>query len=204
MEIIRGKAIFPENISIIEMDAFSQRFDLIEANIPEGVKIIEKGAFASSGLEKVSLPRTLEKIEAYAFVGCRRLTTITIPDDVAVNELAFYGCNNLTSICWHGELIRVACRNGLIVKETAIPKLNKYWNLFDVLLMTCTWGMNCVAVISVFLILVSFTDIISGTYHLCLALGFLIMDNIFFFTRLSIRKILSNWICVFQNNKDKE
>lgn len=204
MEIIRGKAIFPEGVQKIEMNAFSQRLDLIEANIPEGVKIIEKGAFASSGLEKVSLPRTLEKIEAYAFVGCRRLTTITIPDDVAVNELAFYGCNNLTSICWHGELIRVACRNGLIVKETAIPKLNKYWNLFDVLLMTCTWGMNCVAVISVFLILVSFTDIISGTYHLCLALGFLIMDNIFFFTRLSLRKILSNWICVFQNNKDEE
>lgn len=204
MEIIRGKAIFPEGVQKIEMNTFSQRLDLIEANIPEGVKIIEKGAFANSGLEKVSLPRTLEKIEAYAFVGCRRLTTITIPDDVAVNELAFYGCNNLTSICWHGELIRVACRNGLIVKETAIPKLNKYWNLFDVLLMTCTWGMNCVAVISVFLILVSFTDIISGTYHLCLALGFLIMDNIFFFTRLSLRKILSNWICVFQNNKDEE
>lgn len=204
MEIIRGKAIFPENVSIIEMDAFSQRFDLIEANIPEGVKIIEKGAFAGSGLQKVTLPKTLEKIEDYAFIKCRQLTTITIPDDVAVNELAFYGCNNLTSICWHGELIRVACMNGLIVKETAIPKLNKYWNLFDVLLMTCTWGMNCVAVISVFLILVSFTDIISGTYHLCLPLGFLIMDNIFFFTRLSLRKILSNWICVFQNNKDEE
>lgn len=43
MEIIRGKAIFPENVSIIEMNAFSQRFDLIEVNIPEGVKIIEKG-----------------------------------------------------------------------------------------------------------------------------------------------------------------
>ena len=33
------------------MNAFSQRFDLIEADIPEGIKIIEKGAFASSGLQ---------------------------------------------------------------------------------------------------------------------------------------------------------
>lgn len=33
------------------MNAFSQRLDLVEADIPEGIKIIEKGAFASSRLQ---------------------------------------------------------------------------------------------------------------------------------------------------------
>lgn len=43
MEVTRGKAIFPENIEKIEMNAFSQRFDLIEADIPEGIKSLKKG-----------------------------------------------------------------------------------------------------------------------------------------------------------------
>lgn len=36
MEVIRGKAMFPKCVEKIEMNAFSQRFDLIEADIPEG------------------------------------------------------------------------------------------------------------------------------------------------------------------------
>lgn len=84
------------------------------------------------------------------------------------------------------------------MRKTAIPKLNKYENLLDVLLMVSDWGMNCIAAISVFFILVSFTDFISDGYHLCLSMGLLILDTIFFFTKLSIRRMLSKWICVFK------
>lgn len=139
----------------------------------------------------------MEKIEDYAFVGCRRLTAITIPNNISVNELAFYGCDNLTSICWNEKIIPVVCRNGIIMKKTAIPKLNKYWDLLDVLLMVSNWGMGCLVATAVLLLVARIAGLISAGYCLWLSIGFMILDTIFFVMRLFLRKTLSKWICVF-------
>ena len=42
---------------------------------------------------------SLKEIDAYAFYGCTRLTSLTIPDGItSIGHQAFYGCTRLTSL----------------------------------------------------------------------------------------------------------
>ena len=46
-------------------------------------------------------------IEDYAFDGCKKLTSITLPDSVtSVGECAFYDCSSLTSITFQGTIAK--------------------------------------------------------------------------------------------------
>lgn len=59
-------------------------------------------AFSFSGFEKltsVSLPSSLERIEADAFFNCSSLSSITVPENVTVvSDLCFAGCSSLISV----------------------------------------------------------------------------------------------------------
>ena len=69
--------------------------------IPEGVTVIESGAFRARAIETLSLPATLRQIGSYAFTDCHSLTEVTIPDDsklVSFDDNCFSTCDNLRSI----------------------------------------------------------------------------------------------------------
>lgn len=51
MEVTRGKAIIPENIEKNRDERIFSAFRSHRSRYPRGDKIIEKGAFASSGLQ---------------------------------------------------------------------------------------------------------------------------------------------------------
>ena len=51
--------------------------------IPEGVEEIGDYAFAGTQIQSVTLPRSIRRIGAYAFIGCTQLTTITVPSSVS-------------------------------------------------------------------------------------------------------------------------
>ena len=56
---------------------------LTEIVIPDDVTVIEKDAFAECrSLEKISLPSGLKRIEDGAFANCRKLRFLKIPDSV--------------------------------------------------------------------------------------------------------------------------
>lgn len=58
--------------------------------VPNGVKRIEKGAFAfCTLLEKVELPKTLCEIGQQAFLSCRKLSEVNIPQNVKLGMGAF-------------------------------------------------------------------------------------------------------------------
>lgn len=50
--------------------------------VPDGVKVISRGAFARSGIKKVKLPSSLEAIERGAFASCKELKKLVIPGSV--------------------------------------------------------------------------------------------------------------------------
>lgn len=79
--------------------AFAGNASLTEIVIPEGVTVIENEAFYVCGLQKVTLPSTLEWIQDMAFARCSKLAQINIPDGVReIGQNAFKDCVNLTSL----------------------------------------------------------------------------------------------------------
>lgn len=203
MEVIRGGAVFPEGILQVASNAFANRYDLIETVVPEGVKEIGEAAFACSNLQKISLPETVEEIRPFAFMGCRHLLSITIPDKASVDELCFYGCDNLRSIFWHGKEIPVVCRNGIIIKEQSALYYDRYKDLIEVLLMMTRWGMKVIVPIAFFFYVIRAMGIISTEMLLSQMTGLLVIDTLFLVIYLTIRQILLKWVCVFKKGKKK-
>lgn len=72
--------------------------------VPEGVTIIRKGAFASSGLHQISLPDSLETIESNAFELCH-IESISLPDGLkSIGDHAFNGCGLLESCIFPDDI----------------------------------------------------------------------------------------------------
>ena len=76
------------------------RGNAAEADVPEGVTAIGKGAFSNCDtLGSVTLPASLASIGKDAFNECVNLSSVTLPAGLAaVGEGAFSGCGSLASI----------------------------------------------------------------------------------------------------------
>ena len=64
--------------------AFSRCVRLIDVVFPEGLERVGSSAFKESGLEKITLPRTIKEVGRDVFSECSNLT-IYIQDDCEVN-----------------------------------------------------------------------------------------------------------------------
>ena len=68
-------------------------------SVPEGVEIIGSTAFEGSALTRVSFPRSLKRIEEYAFWGCDSLTEIVFGGGLTeVSDYAFTNCKGLKEV----------------------------------------------------------------------------------------------------------
>lgn len=79
----------------------SYRYELPDKSytVPDGVTEIGRGAFKyARNLETVILPAGVKGIEAEAFDGCERLTSITIPRQSYIGTGTFRGCKSLTHV----------------------------------------------------------------------------------------------------------
>jgi hypothetical protein len=84
--------------------------------IPEGVKTIKRKAFvkensssdSSSSVRNVTLPKSLEVIEEYAFDWCQQLRKIVVPEGVTkINNSVFRWCTNLTEVIILGNITQI-------------------------------------------------------------------------------------------------
>lgn len=90
----------PENLTIIEREAFRGCTALTKVNIPQNVISIGVSAFVScSSLTEVNLPQNMTSIGASAFVGCVDLVRVVLPDRLTqIGKNAFLECINLKEI----------------------------------------------------------------------------------------------------------
>lgn len=109
----------PSNTKRIEANAFLGCKGLKEITIPEGIKTIERKAFAGTGLTKITIPESVQLIEDSAFADCTNLQSIIIyghktPATYSTSpdagtyfwEKAFDGCKKLISVTVKSGSIR--------------------------------------------------------------------------------------------------
>lgn len=81
-------------------------------DVDEGVRVICAGAFKDrKQLHKITLPKSLEEIEAEAFRGCNNLEEMHIPKKtLRVGESAFRDCVNMKKLVVDNDCIKIGER----------------------------------------------------------------------------------------------
>ena len=98
-DCIFDKFVLPNTLEIIGKSSFAECKNLHNIEIPFTVYSIGEGAFSSSSLITINLPRKLKKISKYTFYWCSLLSEINIPKNVEVIEdYAFYNCDSLKEL----------------------------------------------------------------------------------------------------------
>lgn len=93
-----------ENNYLLSRDGKSVVFYAIgskatSSEVPEGVEVLQEGAFSASTLSTISLPSSLKEIEETVFLQCRKLESIEVPDHTEkIGRAAFAFCSGLKKI----------------------------------------------------------------------------------------------------------
>lgn len=87
----------PYRVTAIGESAFAYMSGLQRVTLPPSLRRIDHGAFEAAGLTEIHLPGGLESIAPYAFYGCSHLIRLTLPASAAfaLEEHAFAGCSAL-------------------------------------------------------------------------------------------------------------
>lgn len=95
----------PQGVNTIDDAAFRHCSSLKNVRSHEGLMTIGERAFCESGVETISLPKSLRSIGYRTFCGCRRLKDIALPDAVRkIDQRAFENCENLQSVILPAQL----------------------------------------------------------------------------------------------------
>lgn len=70
---------------------------LTSFEVPSGLKVLSDSMFEASGLESITIPSTVQKINTQCFSGCDHLTTVTFPTSGSI-ELGYNAFNNCTAL----------------------------------------------------------------------------------------------------------
>lgn len=91
-----GKSIFKAN-HLPAYALFNTPFETIK--LPQGVKVIEDGSMAGSGIKSIEIPEGVTSIGAYAFYACPNLETVYLPSTLeSIGRNAFSNCPKLEYI----------------------------------------------------------------------------------------------------------
>ena len=85
------KCIIPEGVEIIQKGAFSKQAELKEVVFPNSLKVIEETAFRETSLKSIIMPSRLKSIDKEAFLCCRELSSVTFNEGLeTIGNSAFY------------------------------------------------------------------------------------------------------------------
>ncbi|MCR4883337.1 MAG: leucine-rich repeat domain-containing protein [Clostridiales bacterium] len=102
-----GVLMLPEDLTIVEAEAFYGVAGASKVIVPEGVTSIGARAFAEGNFSEIRLPGTVTDIGDEAFRNCGKATNAVrifwLPDGVNVNASAFEGCK--ADVYINGQLV---------------------------------------------------------------------------------------------------
>lgn len=131
VEYIGGGAFYGcSNIWSLTYNAINAECEsFMESNIPlekivigDKVRRLPRGIFSGREFTEVTLPACLERIDEFAFYGCKNLTTINLSDSIRyIGDNAFYGCSSLKNIHWPLRLTTIGSR---AFRQTALETIS--------------------------------------------------------------------------------
>lgn len=105
----------------IGFKALANTENLESVVISEGITLIDKGAFLSSGLQDIKLPDSLKEIVDSAFKSCENLESVELPSGFEVlGAFAFSSCTSLKNISLPESLQTIG--NGAF-QETSLTRI---------------------------------------------------------------------------------
>lgn len=88
----------PEGVRVIGTGAFAS-CSAKEIVCPETLAVIENRGFASASMDKIDFPSNLDEIGEEAFMGCSSIKTIIIPKGIkTIKRKAFLNCESLETV----------------------------------------------------------------------------------------------------------
>lgn len=131
VEYIGGRAFYGcSNIWSLTYNAINAECEsFMEPNAPlekivigGKVRRLPNGIFSGREFTEVTLPACLERIDEFAFYGCKNLTTINLSDSIRyIGDNAFYGCSSLKNIHWPLRLTTIGSR---AFRQTALETIS--------------------------------------------------------------------------------
>lgn len=119
-----------KNVNEIGEIAFLRCEKLEDVEWNAMLRTICADAFYASGLKILHLPDGVERIEDGAFVGCKDLQSVYLPDSVTFLDNNFTGCNSLETIKLSSSLRVIAaylCASKNLLREIYIPESVEIW-----------------------------------------------------------------------------
>ncbi len=119
------EVIIPKSITEISEDAFFQACRLKKIEFHDGIKKIDQGAFAVSGLENITIPSSVKSIGRGAFSSSTRLKNIKIKNGIRVLwKSSFSGIHSLKSVSLPNSLksIKENALGDAGVKRVSLPQ----------------------------------------------------------------------------------
>ena len=131
VEYIGGGAFYGcSNIWSLTYNAINAECErFMESNAPlekivigDKVRRLPRGIFSGKEFSEVTLPACLERIDDFAFSGCKNLATINLSDSIRyIGYDAFYGCSSLKNIHWPLRLTTIGSR---AFRQTALETIS--------------------------------------------------------------------------------
>lgn len=131
VEYIGGGAFYGcSNIWSLTYNAINAECEsFMEPNAPlekivigDKVRRLPRGIFSGKEFSEVTLPACLERIDESAFYGCKNLTTINLSDSIRyIGDNAFYGCSSLKNIHWPLRLTTIGSK---AFRQTALETIS--------------------------------------------------------------------------------
>ena len=91
--------VIPDTVSVIGSGAFNHCTGLRHVEIPSSVHVIQRNAFAYSGIESVFVPDSVLEIGDLCFYSCKKLKVVKLSESlIDLGDAVFSGCQSLESV----------------------------------------------------------------------------------------------------------
>lgn len=144
------EAVIPNQVKIIDFQAFANQSNLTSVTLPSGLTHIDYYAFDRTGITEITIPSGVTTIEYGAFSMCRELKTVNILSPNVNLDGAFEYCyldrNNISWVDheiptnFGGAYMVTEQNDGLLIRENAAYKCRAFAT--DVTIPNTVTGIN--------------------------------------------------------------